>query len=94
MPALVAGIHVFLRLGASNEDEDVDGRDKPGHDARMWFDMNGSCANLDTTQAILVSPRRDRDASNTCNTIAQSASVILLNMAGLREPAAYESLKL
>jgi hypothetical protein len=28
MPALVAGIHVFC---ASNED--VDGRDKPGHDA-------------------------------------------------------------
>jgi 2-oxoglutarate/2-oxoacid ferredoxin oxidoreductase subunit beta len=27
MPALVAGIHVFV---ASNED--VDGRDKPGHD--------------------------------------------------------------
>jgi hypothetical protein len=28
MPALVAGIHVFL-AGAT---EDVDGRDKPGHD--------------------------------------------------------------
>jgi hypothetical protein len=28
MPALVAGIHVFT---ASSE-EDVDGRDKPGHD--------------------------------------------------------------
>src|SRR5262249_26298408 len=22
--------------------EDVDGRAKPGHDARMWFDMNGA----------------------------------------------------
>jgi hypothetical protein len=31
MPALVAGIHVFLidLIGA----KDVDGRDKPGHDA-------------------------------------------------------------
>jgi 2-oxoglutarate ferredoxin oxidoreductase subunit beta len=27
MPALVAGIHVFLLLS-----QDVDGRDKPGHD--------------------------------------------------------------
>ena len=30
MPALVAGIHVFLRQFTK---EDVDGRDKPGHDA-------------------------------------------------------------
>jgi hypothetical protein len=29
MPALVAGIHVFLPLGSK---QDVDGRDKPGHD--------------------------------------------------------------
>jgi hypothetical protein len=29
MPALVAGIHVFA---ASWYSEDVDGRDKPGHD--------------------------------------------------------------
>jgi D-alanyl-D-alanine dipeptidase len=29
MPALVAGIHVFLLFDAS---KDVDGRDKPGHD--------------------------------------------------------------
>jgi hypothetical protein len=28
MPALVAGIHVFLNGSA----KDVDGRDKPGHD--------------------------------------------------------------
>jgi 2-oxoglutarate ferredoxin oxidoreductase subunit beta len=28
MPALVAGIHVFSRIR-----QDVDGRDKPGHDA-------------------------------------------------------------
>jgi hypothetical protein len=31
MPALVAGIHV---LGACATDEDVDGRDEPGHDGR------------------------------------------------------------
>jgi hypothetical protein len=30
MPALVAGIHVFLFYSA----KDVDGRDKPGHDGR------------------------------------------------------------
>jgi hypothetical protein len=35
MPALGAGIHVFC---ASSED--VDGRDKPGHDAGWWFDVN------------------------------------------------------
>jgi hypothetical protein len=29
MPALVAGIHVFLGV----DKEGVDGRDKPGHDA-------------------------------------------------------------
>jgi len=29
MPALVAGIHVFL---AAAQQQDVDGRDKPGHD--------------------------------------------------------------
>jgi hypothetical protein len=28
MPALVAGIHVLMQSG----NEDVDGRDKPGHD--------------------------------------------------------------
>jgi hypothetical protein len=31
MPALVAGIHVFLSI--DNRKQDVDGRDKPGHDA-------------------------------------------------------------
>jgi hypothetical protein len=30
MPALVAGIHVF------DLDKDVDGRDKPGHDAKTY----------------------------------------------------------
>jgi hypothetical protein len=30
MPALVAGIHAFL---AGFQQKDVDGRDKPGHDA-------------------------------------------------------------
>jgi D-alanyl-D-alanine dipeptidase len=30
MPALVAGIHVFL---AKSQPKDVDGRDKPGHDS-------------------------------------------------------------
>jgi hypothetical protein len=32
MPALVAGIHLFL---ARLQPKDVDGRDKPGHDAEM-----------------------------------------------------------
>jgi hypothetical protein len=36
MPALVAGIHVFLSDGISFwsncKSKDVDGRDKPGHD--------------------------------------------------------------
>jgi hypothetical protein len=31
MPALVAGIHVFLQ----SQTKDVDGRDKPGHDASV-----------------------------------------------------------
>jgi hypothetical protein len=30
MPGLVPGIHVFLSYS-----QDVDGRDKPGHDARV-----------------------------------------------------------
>jgi hypothetical protein len=30
MPGLVPGIHVFLN--GESENEDVDGRDKPGHD--------------------------------------------------------------
>jgi hypothetical protein len=43
MPALVAGIHVFAAL---QRNEDVDGRDKPGHDelrgrASTWI---GRCA--------------------------------------------------
>jgi len=33
MPGLVPGIHVFFFSG-----KDVDGRDKPGHDALMQFD--------------------------------------------------------
>jgi hypothetical protein len=32
MPALGAGIHVFCAAS-----EDVDGRDKPGHDAGFWL---------------------------------------------------------
>ena len=35
MPALVAGIHVFAIWKSS---EDVDGRDKPGHDDRWTID--------------------------------------------------------
>jgi hypothetical protein len=40
MPALVAGIHVFTTLQCN---EDVDGRDKPGHDAEYvaLFERNG-----------------------------------------------------
>src|SRR5215213_823309 len=34
-----------------------------------------------------LSPRRERDPSNTFNTVTQSASVILVSMAGLLEPA-------
>jgi hypothetical protein len=34
MPALVAGIHVFM---ISQRNEDVDGRDKPGHDEPTGF---------------------------------------------------------
>ena len=32
MPALVAGIHVFF----DSEMQDVDGRDKPGHDETLY----------------------------------------------------------
>ena len=48
MPALVAGIHVFHRVGK----QDVDGRDKPGHDgcyAAYFFSevlLRGSSAGL------------------------------------------------
>jgi hypothetical protein len=35
MPALVAGIHVF-----SVAMKDVDGRDKPGHDAVARYEQN------------------------------------------------------
>jgi 2-oxoglutarate ferredoxin oxidoreductase subunit beta len=42
MPALVAGIHVFVDDG-----QDVDGRDKPGHDEVDWtaaaFFLDHSC---------------------------------------------------
>src|SRR6476619_6592869 len=41
-----AGIHVFW---ASSED--VDGRDKPGHDASFWFDVN---ARLNPRTAALL----------------------------------------
>jgi hypothetical protein len=33
MPALVAGIHALL--DEKSESEDVDGRDKPGHDGKI-----------------------------------------------------------
>jgi hypothetical protein len=36
MPALVAGIHVFL---AVLQQQTVDGRDKPSHDAGEMVDM-------------------------------------------------------
>jgi hypothetical protein len=37
MPALVAGIHVFLILSSK---QDVDGRDKPGHDEWRVISLN------------------------------------------------------
>ncbi len=39
MPALVAGIYVFL---AALSEQDVDGRDEPGHDSRemVQYDWN------------------------------------------------------
>jgi len=33
MPGLAPGIHVFLAA----RQEDVDGRDEPGHDERIWL---------------------------------------------------------
>jgi len=51
MPALGAGIHV---LCASSED--VDGRDKPGHDASLCFGMN-ACAASPRMWATSLSPR-------------------------------------
>jgi hypothetical protein len=33
MPGLVPGIHVL----AAAKEEDVDGRDKPGHDVKCWL---------------------------------------------------------
>jgi hypothetical protein len=38
-----------------------------------------------------LSPRPERDASNTRKTVIQSASVILVSIAGLPEADAYES---
>src|SRR5258708_7008347 len=38
MPALVAGIHVFL---ATLSKQDVDGRDKPGHDSGKVGSISG-----------------------------------------------------
>jgi hypothetical protein len=38
MPALVAGIHAFAR-----DKEDVDGRDKPGHDNALPFASLAGC---------------------------------------------------
>ena len=40
MPGLVPGIHVFLR--GSSARQDVDGRDKPGHDGVKLFDVTNS----------------------------------------------------
>jgi hypothetical protein len=37
MPALVAGIHVYLRAFGK---KDVDGRDKPGHDCGEMVQYN------------------------------------------------------
>jgi hypothetical protein len=42
MPGLVPGIHVFLCWG----DKDVDGRDKPGHDAESCFQMIGTGSSI------------------------------------------------
>jgi hypothetical protein len=43
MPALVAGIHVFL---SALDKQGVDGRDEPGHDERgRWFNVIGICSN-------------------------------------------------
>ena len=40
MPALVAGIHPLIAIRI----EDVDGRDKPGHDADSGYHCGGHCA--------------------------------------------------
>jgi hypothetical protein len=48
MPALGAGIHVFCALG-----EDVDGRDKPGHDVRPRAGTRG-CVYTSSGQGTMV----------------------------------------
>jgi hypothetical protein len=39
MPVLVTGIHANTRA----EKEDVDGRDKPGHDENEWINYFPAC---------------------------------------------------
>ena len=43
MPGLVPGIHVLQTCGK----EDVDGRDKPGHDGGvLWHEVKGHTASI------------------------------------------------
>src|ERR1035437_2039793 len=52
--------------------------------------VSGSAAEFFRSSRPL-SPRRERDASNTFRTIAQSSSVIRVSMVGLQIPTAHES---
>ena len=53
MPGLVPGIHVFMAIAAK---QDVDGRDKPGHDEKLF----------DQVLRMRISYLLNRATSSTC----------------------------
>jgi hypothetical protein len=63
MPALVAGIHALRRLS----EQDVDGRDKPGHDS----ERNGAAERNGYWIAVQATMTRTRNPSYTTALVGQ-----------------------
>jgi hypothetical protein len=67
MPAIVAGIHVFLAA----RKQDVDGRDKPGHDG------NTTSVQSINVGALLTEPNTQMTGNTTNGSASASASASL-----------------
>ncbi len=89
MPALIAGIHV-LSFGKA-KDKDVDGRDKPGHDAKVpppenraairKRDMNPGKNNPWDSRPGLSSCFARVSSSNSCSEVLEPAMYKMLVVA-------------
>ena len=74
MPALVAGIHVFF----AHPIEDVDGRDKPGHDGGEGQGLRKLVLRASEALPLLMASTMDRCSLTDLSGLGRIRSVIIL----------------